>query len=156
MPLAPGERRTIVIVWHRDDPAKQGDSRYFISAEYAAMVKRVDPNAPDMTGWPRGMPLSSFLADADDDGAVDLTVPFEVEGAGKPPPGPKLSLLPFSDDDPERTYLSISREFVPTTPPEPVRSSDDGIPLSKLSAFDPERAIEVEPGLFVQDERRSE
>ncbi len=187
---APGESRTTIIVWEIDDPAKEGDARYWWDEREVSRLRELAPDIPDLSGKPRGQSLASLRRRADSDD-VEIGVPDLL--SGREARSVRLSLDHWSGADPERTYLIIAHERSPTEE-ERESARAKGIPwppeveavrqewLAALAAEDAERsaalrerldavfeehgfwpghrspwnherATEIQPGVFVQDER---
>jgi hypothetical protein len=188
---APGGRRTTIVVWNVDDPAKTGDIRYWWDEQEVSRLRELSPAMPDLSGKPRGRSLASLQREAKD-GEVELGVPGLPDGSAVE--SVRLSLSRWSDADPERTYLIITHGRRPTAEEQEVRraegfrwpedvealrqewlaalaaeSVDRAAELrqqldtafkehgffkfGERSPWNPERATEIHPGVFVQDER---
>jgi hypothetical protein len=177
---------TIIIVWEPDDPARRGDPRYWWDTHEVARLRQLSADLPDLEGKPKGQPLASLREEADGE-----TVQLHFPGSEK---SVRLSLTPFRDADPHRTYVIIEHRYSPTEaeqgalkvqgPPwrreaETMRQAwhaatvagDDDRAAKLWEAFDtelrkhgfrtateaspwnPRNAAEVQPGIFLQDER---
>jgi hypothetical protein len=188
---APGDRRTTIVVWNIDDPAKAGDARYWWDEVEVSRLRELSPEMPDLIGKPRGRSLGSLQREADS-GEVEIGVPELPDG--RPAVSVRISLSPWSEADPQRTYLIVTHGRSPTAEEQKdLRAA--GLPwpddvealrqewLAALAAelhdqaeelrqrfdaalkqhgffkhgdrwpWDPERATEIQPGVFVQDER---
>jgi hypothetical protein len=187
---APGEHRTLIIVWSIDDPSKKGDPRYWWEKDFLAGLRGGAPDAPDLGGKPKGQSLASLQQRAEES---EFVWAFPSGGAHEES-RVRLSLEPWRDADPKRTYLIVSHQHAPIreqqaagkAEPSPwpaevetVRqdwlaalAADEPEKATALrheldaelkkhgfrkpgetSAWNPDRAIEIQPGVFLQDER---
>jgi hypothetical protein len=148
--------QTRIVVWSIDDRAKEGDPRFWWSEAEAEKMRRLSspelldrvPNA----GAPKGRSLASLRQQFGGDdgelvagGASRVTLstgdePTTAVGPGLPEYRVRLSLERWKEADPEKTYLIIN-----------VGSGKH----KDASMWNPAKALELSPTVFVQDERPS-
>src|SRR5262245_42307865 len=123
----PGTWQTQVIVWDVRDSSKDGDPRFWHTAEEVGRALRVAP--PELAGRlavagkPKGVPLSKLRSEFGDEFEVRMGgVPDQYWPAREDDPPPLLepehlvrfSLAHWRDADPEKTRLIISHTYFPT------------------------------------------
>ncbi len=181
---APGEDRTIVIIWDETDERVRDDPRYWWTEEEVARLRQLDPNIPVTAGRPKGQTLASLREKAE--GGRIVWGPF-----GERMSRVEVFLSLWEDADSERTRFIVAHQRgtpleerdAPNSllPPaveearqmlraaikvgneEQIAKSREqlttlfrehgGRKATDLSPWDPERAVEIQPGVFVQDER---
>jgi hypothetical protein len=122
----PGTWQTQIVVWDARDPSKDGDPRFWHTAEDVGRMLRVAP--PDLAGrlavagTPKGATLAQLRRESGGDeferrigGVPDRYWPVgESEPVWEPEQIVRFSLAHWREADPQKTRLIISHSWQPT------------------------------------------
>ena len=177
------EWRTQIVVWQVDDRTKAGDSRYWWTAEEVGQLRRMSApehaHRLTMAGRPKGQSLAQLRRQlGGDEGVIFEGIRFSLapwKGADpqrtrliishtRDPTGEEVEKawraapLPPEVDDLRRDWIE-AKETGDEAEPMLREQLDEELEalgrfrLGKVSAFDGRNAVELMPGVFVQDER---
>jgi hypothetical protein len=173
--------RTQIVVWEVADPAKAGDSRFWWTAEEVGRLRRVVPpehaDRLAIAGTPKGRSLAAWRRETPPE------PPFRVSLDHWRDADPDKTYLIVSATRGPTPEEEQREGLAERLPPEiedlrqawvaALQSGDDDEPMLReqldaeleaighfrrgtISAFDPRKAVEISPGVFVQDERRQQ